>query len=270
MRLGPERLPTFVVIGAMKSGTTSMARALRAHPEVFLAKVKEVRFFTRHYDLGTDWYRAHFAGADGAVAVGEATPSYLADPAVPARMADDIPEARLVAMLRNPVDRAYSHYWMNRALGGEKRGFSDAVEAESRGEGSPYLGMGRYREQLERFSSRFGRDRLLVLVFEDFARDPGPPFSEVCRFVGIDDRPRPRELHERANRYVTFRSLRGRRLAKRLPGVLGKVAGRLVTRKRSSYPPMEEAFRRTLIERIEDQISALEAWLDADLSIWRR
>lgn len=254
----------------MRSGTTSLARALRAHPEVFVATGKEVRFFTEHYGRGSDWYRARFTGADGSTAVGEATPSYLPNPAVPERMAETVPEARLVAILRNPVDRAWSHYWMHRALGHEGRGFAEAIEAEPNGGSFPYLGMGRYLEQLQRFSARFGRDRMLVLVFEDFVRDPASAFGRVCRLLDIDDRPRPKELYERANRYVTYRSLRGRVLAKRFPGVLGRVAGRLVTRKRASYPPMDPVLRRALIERVEDDNRALEGWLGVDLSIWRR
>src|ERR1051326_983405 len=117
-----RRLPTFLIIGAGRSGTTSLARYLGSHPHVFMARAKEMHFFDS--DSKTrEWYRPRFAEARRQTAVGEATPNYLYEPAAIKRMAAIVPEARLIAILRDPVDRAYSHYWQNRSLGKETMTF---------------------------------------------------------------------------------------------------------------------------------------------------
>ena len=107
-------LPNFVVIGAMRSGSTSLYKYLQAHPDVFMPR-KEIHFFDVKWDRGIAWYHTRFEGYAGQTAIGEATPTYLADPVALDRMAATIPDARLVAVLRDPIDRAYSHYWMEHA-----------------------------------------------------------------------------------------------------------------------------------------------------------
>src|SRR5437764_7156012 len=109
-------LPNFFIIGAMRSGTTSLTRYLNAHPDVFVAPGKELHFFDQRFDRGLDWYRDCFERAAGQRAIGEATQSYMYDAEAMTRLAVTVPKARLLAILRNPVDRAWSHYWLNRAL----------------------------------------------------------------------------------------------------------------------------------------------------------
>jgi hypothetical protein len=108
----PGRLPNFLIVGAMKSGTTSLARYLGAHPQAYVAPEKEINFFERGYvwNRGVDWYASRFEGAGDALAVGEASPSYMYWPTAIERMASVVPDARLIALLRDPVERAYSHY----------------------------------------------------------------------------------------------------------------------------------------------------------------
>src|ERR671919_2133494 len=107
------RLPTFLVIGAMKSGTTALINSLGKHPDVF-ALPSEIHFFDRFHDRGLDWYRERFAKARGQGAVGESTPEYMYLPHARERIVRDLPGVQLIAILRNPVERAYSHYWHNR------------------------------------------------------------------------------------------------------------------------------------------------------------
>src|SRR5262245_45971784 len=124
----PTRLPTFLIVGAMRSGTTSLARYLGAHPDVFVAPEKEIHFFDRCFDRGVAWYAERFIQAAGAGAIGEATQSYMYDPDAIARMRSVVPSARLLTILRHPTDRAYSHYWLNRAHGLEDRSFEAAID----------------------------------------------------------------------------------------------------------------------------------------------
>ena len=127
VRIGTR--PTFLIVGAMRSGTTTLARQLGSHPEVFMAAEKEVHFFDLHHDEGVDWYAGRFAGGAREREIGEAT-EYMHDGCPRRRMGAELPDARLIVILRDPVSRAYSHYWLNRAKGMERLGFAEAIAAE--------------------------------------------------------------------------------------------------------------------------------------------
>jgi hypothetical protein len=268
------RLPNFLVVGAMRSGTTSLARSLGSHPDVFMAPGKEVHFFDRKFELGLDWYKLEFAGVTTERAVGEATQTYMYNEEAVRRMAEALPGCRLIAILRDPVERAYSHYWHNRARGKETLGFGEAVEAEPERLASPglrdqfsYLDRGRYLGQLQRLCEYFPRDALLVLVFEDFRDSSADVYQRVCRFLEVDDSFRPPILGDRLNKFVMFRSVglrnRTRRLRPRLRNALGRWNAR-----DSSYPPMPPEVRTELVGRFEEENAALASWLGRELSAW--
>lgn len=270
-----SRRPDFLVIGAMRSGTTSLARWLRAHPQAFVPATKELHFFDLHWDEGVEWYERHFDAAGGASAAGEATPNYLYHRSVPDRIAKLLPEVRLVAVLRNPVDRAWSHYWMNVEKGRERLSFEDALTAEPErlaNEDAPwrwaYVDRGHYAEQLRRYEQRFGRQRMHVLLFDDMRADAAGSYQAVCRFLGIDDAAVPDEVGRRANAYRRVRSQRVARVGKRLPVKLRDAIGRLNT-KQAEYPRMDPSTRERLADYFAPHNAALADWLGRDLSGWR-
>jgi hypothetical protein len=173
-------MPNFVVLGTQKGGTSYFYRLLTEHPLVRGAAAKEIHFFDNKFAEGVGWYRRCFPKGervDGQRTItGEASPSYLFDPQVPERMARIVPDSRLIALLRNPVDRAYSHYQMEVRRGKEARSFEEATQEEmSSAEGAgntvdvryAYLRRGLYAEQLERFSYFANRERLLVVGSEN-------------------------------------------------------------------------------------------------------
>jgi hypothetical protein len=269
-------LPTFVVVGAMRSGTSSLARWLRPHPEVFLALPKELHFFDEQYDRGTDWYRRRFADVDGERAVGEATPSYLYRGEAVERMAALLPDARLIAILRDPIERAYSHYWLERIRGREQRSFEDAVTAElgphpvRETPGSmTYLAWGRYLPQLERLGRLYPRPAVLALLFDDLTASPTTTYAQVCRFLDVDDRFVPPTLGAAVNASIAFRSLAVRRLSKRLPAPARRVVDHFNVRP-FRYPPVDPGLRKHLVDHMADDNRALATWLDRDLSAWMR
>jgi hypothetical protein len=180
-------LPDLVVIGAPKAGTTSLARWLAAHPQMRMSATKELEFLDRFYDRGLDWYRAQLP-PPGPYLIGEATPTYLGDERAPERAGTTLPGARYVAVLREPVARAWSNYWFFCELGVERRSWSGALRAERAGR-SPagYLSRGRYAEQLARWDAAVGADRVLVVLFDDLVADPAGVHAQVCRFAGISD-----------------------------------------------------------------------------------
>lgn len=271
------RLPDFVIVGAQRCGTTSLYRYLDGHAGVFMAATKELHFFDRHFAQGLGWYRAQFESARTDQLAGEATPRYMSDGLAIERLATAVPDARLVAILRNPVDRAYSHYWMERARGREQLSFEDAVAAEEARDDPEvlpaYLGQGRYLRQLQRITDRFPREQLLVLLFDDLCRDAAATFSGLCRFLGVDDRITPPVVGRRVNEFVSFRSLWLRRLTKLVPPsvpVLSRGLGRLNSRSGDAYPPLDPTTRAELVGRFDADNRALAQWLGRDLGIWNQ
>lgn len=203
-----RRLPDFLVIGTQRGGTTSLYRHLVAHPQVESATPsKGVHYFDKEPDKSLNWYRAHFPLArDGGPISGEGAPYYLFHPLVPARVADALPDVRVIAMLRDPVERAYSAYKQEYA-----RGFEDADTFERALELEPerldgeeermirhpayqsynhqhhaYVGRGRYLEQLTAWRAHVPAERMLVLQTERFSADPAAGMRDVFTFLGLE------------------------------------------------------------------------------------
>jgi Sulfotransferase domain len=197
-------LPDFLIVGAQKAGTTALYAYLRWHPGITGPSWKEVSFFDRHYRRGISWYRGQFPLRSRGKLVGEASPGYLFHPLGPERVAATVPGVRLIALLRDPVDRALSHYHHEVALGREPLSFEEALGAEeerTRGEEArmirepgyfshawwdhTYVARGRYAEQLERWLAAFPREQLLVLASEELSRDPAGMYARVLDFLGV-------------------------------------------------------------------------------------
>lgn len=203
---GARRLPTFLVIGAQKAGTTALYAYLRWHPAISGPAWKEVSFFDRHFWRGLRWYQGQFPlrTSRRLVAVGEASPSYLFHPLAPQRVAALLPGVKLIAILRDPVERAYSHYQHEVSLGREPLSFEDALAAEEEriaGEvermsvnpryfsrawwDHTYAARGLYAEQLERWFAVFPRRQLLVLTNDDLAERTEETYHRTLEFLGV-------------------------------------------------------------------------------------
>lgn len=212
----PARLlPDFVIIGGQKCGTTSLYNYLIEHPNVLPARNKETGFFhTRRYGMGQFLYRASFpkttqerrAGRTNGskVVTGESTPEYLFYPQVPGRVRKVVPRARLIALLRNPVDRTYSHYQHKVREGWEPLSFEEAIDREPerlKGERErlladpryqshnflhfSYLARSVYVDQLKAWREFFPEDQILVLKSEDFYEDPSSSVARTLEFLGL-------------------------------------------------------------------------------------
>lgn len=211
-------LPDFVIIGTQRGGTTSLYNYLAEHPCIGAASIKEVHFFdTPHYKQGLAWYRAHFPSLvqkyhmqqwqKQAFITGEASPYYLFHPYAARRMAQVLPQVKLIVMLRNPVDRAYSHFYHEVAGGHEKlSSFEEAIEREEeRLAGEPeklrddeyyasfthrhysYLARGKYAEQLETWMSLYPKEQLLILKSEDFYTHTASIYRQTLAFLNLAD-----------------------------------------------------------------------------------
>ena len=205
--------PHFILIGAQKSGTTSLFYYLSQHSQVLRSFAKEVHYFdgglnsrVDTYQRGQEWYRAHFpfrSMLDDHRITGEATPLYIFNPLVPARIAELLPDVKLIAVLRNPTERAISHYFHEQRKGREPLSIGEAFRAEEervrpalqRGDYKDptlircsYQSRGYYHAQLERYFKYFARDQMLILSSEELFREPENTFWRVCEFLGIDGR----------------------------------------------------------------------------------
>ncbi len=211
--------PSFLIIGGQRCGTTALAGYLLRHPAIFTAWRKEVDYFSLHYAEGERWYLAHFPAALSVSrararhgvepAIFEASTGYLPHARAPRRVASFAPAIKLVALLRDPVERAFSQYRRERSLGREDLSFSDALDKEQErlqeardtfGDGdafygSPaflyhsYVSRGLYLEQLVRWEQAFPREQLLVVPSEDLFIRPAETVEAICTFVGLPSAP---------------------------------------------------------------------------------
>jgi hypothetical protein len=275
------RLPDFVIAGVMKSGTTSLRNALGRHPEVYCAP-GEPHFFCGHVEeRALDWYTRQFRDAGQARVLGEKTADYLAQPRAVERMAQLLPDARVIVILRNPVDRAYSHYWHQRMVKKEHLSFAEAVNAEPGRlrDGQAHLGYvedGRFAPQLERLASFYPRDSIHVMLLEEFRGDPATEYERVCRFLGVDETFRPSAtLRRRTNPYRRMRlprvyeRLKRSDLYRHLPRVAKKNLEKALVQS-ADYPPMEEGLRARLTQLYAPDNAALAEWLGRRLPAWEK
>lgn len=258
--MGTPRLPDFVIIGAPRAATTSLNAWLDAHPQCQMATPKELEFFSRWFDRGVDWYREQFA-APPAMTVGEATPAYLAHELAVDRIVATLPATRFIATLRDPVQRAWSHYWLGRGMRLETRTFEAALgeELESGDPHSGYLGHGLYGRHLRRWVDAVGSDRLLILTFDEVAAQPLESYRRVCGFLELDDQSLPHNVGTVHNARYRVRSQRLRalilrfRLGRRVPWLFHRL-DRLNSAKLET-PAMPAELERRLRE-----------WYSADLA----
>ncbi len=295
-------MPNFLIIGAARSGTTSLHRYLSSHPEIYMSAVKEPNFFAQEngrFDyadsapgqkirirlsvLDPKKYEALFRHVTHEKAIGEASPSYLGSPGAAARIRKAIPSVRLIAILRHPAERAYANY-MGRLRDGRESNLDpyDALGGALRGRGpgwrsEVYIGMGLYHERLRPFFERFDGERIRICLFDDLVRDPQSVLSELFSFLGVDPGFEPdTSIAHNPSGMIANPALRmvwtkskplGARLGRWLPEPIHAAAWSLV-RRNLSRPPFPPDLRAALIERYRPDILELEKLLDRDLSDW--
>ena len=210
--------PNFIIIGAQKGGTTSLYTYLTQHPQVAPAAQKEIHYFDLQFDKGAEWYYSQFPSSAerGYKVTGEASPYYIFHPHVPQRIYQLCPEVKLIILLRNPVDRAISHYHHEIKIKCESLSFQEAIASEPerlKGEiakilASPtyysyehqhhtYLSRGIYADQLPAWMKLFPKSQLLILKSEDLYTNPCGIYNSVLEFLGLP--PHQLEIYEKHN-----------------------------------------------------------------------
>jgi len=291
------RRPDLFVVGAPKCGTTTLYQLLRDHPQVFMATPKEPHFFSTDVHVPgairqRDAYCALFDGAGGAARVGEASVSYLASEEAPAAIAAFSPRARIVVMLRHPLDALCAlhdqlvfeveaeHEQIERALAIQQAERDRIVSTK----GVPYVYREavRFADQLTRYLERFGRERVHVLLLDDLARDPGQVWGRLTDFLEIGAT--CLEELQVANPRKRPRSAQVQRLAKhpprwlaavrdRVPSSVRGAAGAVVLRlnsERAQGTTLPAALRERLMQEVRPEIERLGELIDRDLQAWLR
>ena len=271
-------LPDFLGIGALKAGTTYLDAMLRSHPQICMpVGLKEVDFFTRHYERGPQWYGKKFVACDGKVR-GEVSPQYLFDSRVAARICDLIPKARLIVSVRDPVQRAYSQYkhWVQET--GYRGSFDEFLDQHPGA-----VERGRYFALLRPYLEYFDRNQIHIVLFDDLVNQPIPTMQEVYAFVGVDPAHVPSAADEAVNVSGSPRFHRGYVAAKRVSRWLhNKGASNVVAatkrsgivrmfRSRHAAPAVASSpeLARRLADAYADDVAALSALVDRDLArLW--
>ncbi len=270
--------PTFLFVGSGKTGSTWIFKALSAHPEVFVPPAKELYFFNHHYDRGHDWYLRFFTPAGRHYkARGELTPGYLYSSLAAKRIARDLPEAKLFACLRNPVDRTLSAYQFKRRNGLARQGLLAAIEQYPE-----ILQRSRYAGPVQRYQNLFG-DRFKVFLHDDLKADPAAFARDIYQFIGVDADFHYANAHERVLSATQPRSVwlartvyYLSRLAHRMGwiGLIGKVRnsalpkGLYRTLPASEKPVLSAAEKEYLIDYFKEDIQNLQSLLNRDLQSW--
>jgi len=293
--------PSFFILGAAKCGTTSLQGYLSRHPEVYMSDPKEPHFFEAEYEKGFDFYwQRYFSGWQGERAIGEARHRNLFLPFVAPRIAESVPDAKLLIILRNPVDRCYSHWWHWFSRGVESRSFDDALEADlkridagidfegdegarqwtrnfdhsvGRNEFTCYVDSGYFSRQISRYMALFPAEQLKVLFLEDFKGGADEALSDVWPFLGVDpDFVLPPTsaknqagslLNYRLSRFVKAIKVSGL-LPRRVKDRVKRIANRVGTKR----PSLSPSTRRDLVEHYRPYNLELEKLTGRDLSHW--
>ncbi|MBT8401327.1 MAG: sulfotransferase [Rhodothermia bacterium] len=295
-------LPSFLIIGAHKGGTTSFFNYIGGHPDVFIPRVKEPRFFALENDPldyrgpqdpaarceYTTWeqYRTLFDCSDAFRASGEASTLYLYSDDAATRIARYLPDVRIIAMLRNPAERAYSNFVYARRDGREPlESFEEALAEESNrialrwGPLWHYRSKGFYGKQLQRYFSLFPESQIRVYLFEEFRKDPVAVTQDAYEFLGVDPTFVP-NTSVRFNRSGQVRNLKLQRwlssesilrssIKKLIPSRWAhKMRNAVDSLNLADSDPLDASVRRSLMDGYADDIALLEKLLGRDLSLW--
>ncbi len=274
-------LPNFLVVGAMKSGTTSLYQYLRQHPDVYMSENKEPQFFSDDvvWQKGIKWYSSLFDKANGAVAIGEASTNYTKYPLfkdVPKRINDVIPDVKLIYIIRPPLERIYSHFLHSYYMG---RVGNNAAEEITRN--SLFLDASRYFMQVREYLAFFPKSQIKIVLLEDMKRAPYDVVKEIFTFLEVDNRFVPPNIDTPT--HVT-RNKQGRdnvllKSLKKMPfynGISNKVSERnkshlnRIFRKKIEHKPgsFDQRTREYIASSLADDVNGLSCYLKRDLSHW--
>ena len=272
-------LPNFLFIGPAKSASTWIFEVLKSHPEVFVPPCKDIYFFDKYYNKGLDWYSAHFMATPGKTAVGELSHDYLFSVEACERIGHDLAKVKLILCLRNPIDRLYSDYLFTRKHGLVSGDVFDALKIHPE-----IYGHSCYYQPVRMYVDRFGRDRVLILDFQEIREKPEKVVEDLYRFLNVDPSFKPPASSEVVlpasyprNRVLALVSKKLAQLIRDMgfPNLLGRIkhsplVNRLLYKPytKTSYPRLSPEDRWHLYGLLKEDIASLEKFLDVRFESW--
>lgn len=286
-------LPNFIIVGAPKAGTTSLYHYLSGHPQVFMSTPKEVNYFSHeeieaqnlYYDYfkvdNQDEYEQLFEAASDEMAIGEANVSYLFYPETPAKIKKIIPDCKIIIILRDPVERGFSHYLMDYRLGLVKLPYDEIIYKQSDHKHidlyyQQYVELGLYYEQVKRYLDIFGPDQIKIYLTEELRENIAEVIRDLYRFLDLDDKYKI----NMEGKHNTF-SMPKNRLIHKLyaSNLMRNIASFLIPKSLKEYvtnilfetkqkPRLNIKAREYLQKIYQSDISKLEQLTDRDLSAW--
>jgi hypothetical protein len=275
-----KNLPKFLLIGASRSGTTTLYHQLREHPDICMPVLKEINFFSQNWEEGIEWYSNHFIDCDEQKTIGEASTTYTWPqyPDVPSRIASVMPDVQLIYLMRNPIERAFSHYRYYKYQSNINVSFLDAIEQQP-----VYLSASRYAQCIHSYLDCFDRSQLHFILAEEFFSDPDRHLSSLYSFLGVKDDFVPRSIHAKTNASIdatsnslysiikSFSTKIRRPIEKKLPEHIrikmrNKFNDLMDKDQKSELSSKERSF---LIEEFREDIKELENLMGRKLDIWR-
>jgi hypothetical protein len=278
---GQVTLPNFLFLGPDKCGSTWLQDVLSTHPEIHLTPSKDTYFFDREFGRGLAWYERQFSGATAEhLVVGEICHDYLFDDAAADRIAEILPDAKLMICLRDPAERAFSSYLNFRRHGLFNGTFEEALDAVPE-----LVDHGRYGVHVQRYLDRFDRDQVFVGYFDDLKTDPQRFLDTVTQFLGVSRLALTDELAKPARGAAAARSQLVAKVVKRLAivarraglvGVIGRIKGSRIVRRAlyrelgEAAPSPSDAAVASIRSRLHDEVTRAGRLLNEDLLMrWR-
>jgi hypothetical protein len=294
-------LPNLICPGAARSATTSLYYLLIQHPDIFLPAIKETRFFTQDYEKGVAWYeQKYYADVKDERAIGDISPVYLIDERCPKRIFQSLgKKVKLIFMLRNPVERAYSHYCMLKAHQFEDLSFEKALTLDEKSRvakslkyyqheyGYQYLKESNYWEAIQRYLRYFPREQFHFVVFEEFIMDIEAHLADILNFLEVQEpykfdlnvyqnpttvtsRPGINQLFYCHPLFKKVRNYIQMKTGWKTQTLLKKLKNALLARDNSQIKPLDEKLRKHLYNYFEEETKQLEVFLGRDLSVWQQ
>ncbi len=290
----------FIGIGTARAASTWIAKCLEEHPQICIASTKDVSFFDEEYKIKSRNYLEQYFRHCSVENKGAFSLTYLTDPKMPLLLKKYFSETKLIACLRHPIERVYSHYWLDKSIKkiGKNISFKEAIKKDQK-----YIQLGLYYHTLRDYSRLFPPENLLILIYEDIQKDPLKFIQKIYKFLGIDYTFRPSLANQRINPatkqrlkidFINERNI-GKliNLSKSLKqNLIGKVFVRIIETLRIPYliyhiqdkniidkfgiklktfqkPPIKTRTRKYLQEIYKEDIEKLEKLLNRDLSFWQ-
>ncbi len=297
--MNKKNIPDFLIIGAPKCGTTALAHFLNQHPNIFVSKHKEPRFFTAlpgsmekkitgsgprlsgNFDKGWDWYASLFEEATEKQLKGEASTVYFANEDAASLIKEYCANTKIILMLRNPVNRIYSHYWQEHKLGFDFPDFEAMVETNHL-RLQYYKKISHYKIHIERYLAYFRKDQIHIIVHESFKADPEMHFNQVLQFlevpqhtINVKERKNEMSAPKHRKMAMVLQKIRLLDYEKYMPTALSKKlkeSGIKLIRanqKQHKYPPLSVNLFHQLCKDYEDDIYYIEKILETELQMWR-